>query len=114
MADHVSKPRAATRIAVTVMNPGTGPIPCPFFAKCEGIMVLDTDTGVRGFHRNPPRTPQSMCDLILATGAGGLVCGFIGDSENRRLRAAGVDVRLSSGRRSIEGLVACFCDLPEA
>jgi len=114
MADQVSTPRSATRIAVMVLDPGTGPIPCPFFAKCDGIMVRDTDTGVRRFHRNSLRTPQSMCDLILTTGASGLVCGFIGASEIRRLRAAGIDVRLSAGRRSIEELVTCFCDLPEA
>jgi len=52
--------------------------------------------------------------LILATGVDGLVCGFIGEPEIRRLRAAGIDVRLGSGRCSVEELVASFCTLPKA
>ncbi len=114
MADRVSTPRVASRIAVTVMEPGSGPVPCPFFGRCDGIMVHDADTGARELHRNPPRTPQSLCDLLLATGVDGLICGFISEAEISRLRAAGIDVRLGSGRYSVEELVACFCDLPEA
>lgn len=114
MIDQVPALHAATHIAVTVMDPGSGPVPCAFFGKCDGIVVLDTATGAREFHRNPPRTPQSLCDLILATGVDGLVCGFIGEPEIRRLRAAGIDVRLGSGRCSVDGLVACFRDLPQA
>lgn len=112
MLDEAPRSCAASRVAVTVT--GTGLVPSPFFAKCDGIVVIDADTGARGFHRNPFRTPQSLCDLLLATGVDGLVCGFIGGPEIGRLRAAGVDVRLGSGRCSVEELVACFCDLPEA
>ena len=114
MADRVSTPRVASRIAVTVMESGSGPVPCPFFGRCDGIMVHDADTGARELHRNPPRTPQSLCDLLLATGVDGLICGFISEAEITRLRAAGIDVRLGSGRCSVEELVACFCDLPAA
>jgi len=114
MADQVSTPPAASRIAVTVMDPGSGPAPCPFFGKCDGIVVHDADTGAWEFHRNPPRTPQSLCDLVLATCVNGLVCGFIAEPEIRRLRAVGIDVRLGSGRCSVDELVACFRDLPEA
>lgn len=114
MADPVSTPRTALRIAVTVMHPGSGPTPCPFFGKCDGIVVLDTVTGMQEFHRNPPRTPQSLCTLILASDVDGIVCGFIAEPEVRRLRAAGIDVRLGSGTCSVDELVACFCDLPEA
>lgn len=114
MADQVSTPRAASRIAVTVMDLGSEPVPCPFFGKCDGIVVHDVDTGAREFHRNPPRAPQSLCDLLLTAGVDGIICGFIGEPEIRRLRAAGIDVRLGSGRYSVEELMACFCDLPEA
>lgn len=103
----------ASRIAVSVMNFGAGPGPCPFFGKCDGIVVLDTATGAQEFHPNPLRTPKSLCDLILATGVDGLVCGFIAEPELSRLRSAGIDVRLCSGRFSIDELVGCFCDLPE-
>jgi predicted Fe-Mo cluster-binding NifX family protein len=116
MADQISTPRVASRIAVTVMElrSGSGPVPCPFFGKCDGIVVHVADTDAREFHRNPPRTPQSLCDLLLATGVDGLICGTISDLEIRRLRAAGIDVRLGSGRYSVDELVACFCDLPAA
>lgn len=114
MIDQAPTHSATSRIAVTVMDSGSEPVPCPFFGKCDGVVVLDAGTGVREFHRNPPRTPQSLCDLLLATGVDGLICGFISDPEIWRLSAAGIDVRLGSGRYSVEELVACFCDLPEA
>lgn len=114
MAQRQAISRPASRIAVTVMGLEAGPAPCPFFGKCDGIVVIDTVTGVRTFHRNPPRTPESLCDLILATGVDGLVCGFIAESEVRRLRGAGVDVRFGSGRCSVDELAARFSDFPEA
>ena len=79
------------RIAVTVMNFGPGPTPCPFFGKCDGIVVMDSVTGAREFHDNPARTSRSLCGVILGSGADGLVCGFIAEPEILRLRAAGVD-----------------------
>lgn len=114
MAQQMPIPHPASRIAVTVMDFGSGPTPCPFFGKCDGILVLDSDTGAREFHENPPRTPKTLCDVILASGADGLVCGFIAEPEIIRLRAAGIDVRLGSGKCSVEELAACFCDLPQA
>jgi predicted Fe-Mo cluster-binding NifX family protein len=44
----------------------------------------------------------------------GLVCGFIAERELLRLRAAGIDVRLGAGGRSVEELKECFCHLPHA
>jgi predicted Fe-Mo cluster-binding NifX family protein len=109
-----STSRAASRIAVTVMDFGSGPQPCPFFGKCDGIVVLDAASGAWAFLRNPPRTPESLCDLILASGVDGLVCGFISEPAISRLHAAGIDVRWGSGSRSVDELVASFRDLPEA
>jgi predicted Fe-Mo cluster-binding NifX family protein len=114
MAQQMPILRPPSRIAVTVMDFGSGPAPCPFFGKCDGIVVLDAVTGIRQFHGNPPRTPKSLCDLILASGVDGLVCGFIAEPEIVRLRTAGIDVRLGSGACSIEELAQCFCDLPPA
>lgn len=102
------------RIAVTVMDFGPGPTPCPFFGKCDGIVVMDSVTGAREFHDNPARTSRCLCGVILGSGADGLVCGFIAEPEILRLRAAGVDIRLGCGRYSVEELAACFCDLPKA
>jgi predicted Fe-Mo cluster-binding NifX family protein len=106
--------RPGLRIAVTVMDFGSGPTPCPFFGKCDGIAVVDMETGVRLLQMNPPRTPETLCGLILASDVNGLVCGYIAEAEAERLRTAGIDVRLGSCQCSIDELVACFCDLPEA
>lgn len=116
MTDPVVRSRGdgASRIAVTVMDLGAGPVPCPFFGKCDGIVVIDTATGAHEFHRNPPRTPDSLCDLILASGVNGLVCGFIAEPVISRLRAAGIDIRWGSGSLAVDELVARFHDLPEA
>lgn len=114
MTHHMLMCRPGSRVAVTVMDLGSGPAPCPFFGKCDGIIVVDIETGARWLRKNSPRTPQSLCDLILASDVNGLVCGFIAEAEANRLRTAGIDVRLGPCRYSIEGLVACFCDLPQA
>ena len=106
--------RSASRIAVTVMGLGSGLAPCLFFGKCDGIMVVDVRTGLHEFRGNPTRTPKSLCDLILASGVGGLICCFIPEPEIVRLRTAGVDVRAGSCRCTVDGLVACFSDLPQA
>jgi predicted Fe-Mo cluster-binding NifX family protein len=105
---------SATRTAVTVMDPAEGACLCPFFGKCHGIVVLDSRAGTRAFHSNPARTPETLCDLIIAIDADRLVCGYIGDSERDRLRAAGVDVRLGSCTCAPEELAASFFDLTAA
>ena len=87
---------------------------CPFFAKCDGLLVVDLDANVQTFHVNAARTQQSICDLILKSGVSRLVCGFIAESERKKLLAAGIDVRVASCQRSIEDLVAGFEKLPRA
>lgn len=114
MVAHLPSRPPVARVAVTVIDTASGPTPCPFFGKCDGILVVDAGTGVREFRRNPPRTPKSLCDLILASEVNGLICGFIGRPEAQKLRSAGIDVRLGCGRCSVDALVTCFCDLPEA
>lgn len=109
-----ASPCAAPRIAVTVMDSGSGPALCPFFGKCDGILLLDADTATKEFLRNPPRTPESLCDLILAAKPDRLVCGFIAEPEKRRLQAAGIDVRLGACTCSTDQLAAGFRDLPQA
>lgn len=115
MNEPIAKSRedGASLIAVTVMDFGAGPAPCPFFGKCDGILVIDSVTGTRELHRNPPRTPTSLCDLVLACNVHGLVCGFITEPELDRLRAAGIDVRNGSCNCRAEELAANFHDLPQ-
>jgi len=87
---------------------------CPFFCKCDGLLVIDPDSGSREFHANPPGTAEGMCDLILKTGAHRLVLGFIGGPAAQKLRAAGIDIRLGSCAGAVEELALGFDDLPAA
>jgi predicted Fe-Mo cluster-binding NifX family protein len=109
----VSHP-SASRIAIAVMKSETSHALCPFFGKCDGIWIVDADSGATEFHANPQRTPAALCDLILSARPARLICGFIGDAEKRRLRAAGIDVRLGSCVSTVEDLVASFQDLAAA
>jgi predicted Fe-Mo cluster-binding NifX family protein len=87
---------------------------CPFFGKCDGLLVIDPDSGSREFHANSQRTVEAVCDLVLKTGAHRLVLGFIGGSAAQKLRAAGVDIRLGSCACPVETLATDFDDLPAA
>jgi len=86
----------------------------PFFAKSDGLLLVDPVARRRRYRTNPDRTQQSTCDLILASGATRLICGFVGGPERDRLRAAGIDVRVASCARAVNDLVASFETLPSA
>jgi predicted Fe-Mo cluster-binding NifX family protein len=86
----------------------------PFFAKCEGILVIDPRATKHGFLANTERTKQSICDLILKSGVTRLVCGFISEPERDKLSAAGIDVRLGSCVCPVHDLAASFEMLPMA
>lgn len=105
--------RVGVRTAVVVMNNGQGPILCPLFAKCDGVLLVEPD-GSTSFHPNTERTARSLSELIRATGADRLVCSFIGKAERETLRGAGIDIRVGSCACAIDELVALFSTLPEA
>jgi hypothetical protein len=85
---------------------------CPFFGKCDGLLIIDPDRGGREFHPNTQQTADTMCDVILKAGVLQLVLGFIPRPAAKRLRAAGVDIRLGSCTCAVEELAACFNALP--
>ena len=87
---------------------------CPFFAKCDGVLVIDPHSGDQEFHARTQPRAEAMCDLILKTGAHRLVLGFVPGPAARQLRAGGVDIRLGSCARAVEELAASFDDLPAA
>jgi hypothetical protein len=87
---------------------------CPFFTKCDGILVVDPDSGRHEFFGKTQRTAEAMCQLILDTGVRRLVLGFVPGSAARRLIAAGVDIRLGSSACTVEDLAAGFDRLPAA
>lgn len=86
----------------------------PFFAKCDGLLMVDGQAHIRAFRANPKRTSRSTCDLIIESGATRLVCGFIAIHERDRLSAHGVDVRLGSCICPVTVLSDVFDTLPAA
>jgi hypothetical protein len=107
-------PRSAGRVAVLVMVASGAPTFCPFFGKCDGFLVIDRANNIREFYPNEDRTADSLCDLIVQSGAGRLVCGFIPELAKRRLRAAGIDIRLGACTLYVDELAQCACALPRA
>ena len=100
--------------AMLVINSRSGPVLCPFFSKCDGVLLIDQAGKPTGFHHCDRSDAKSLCDLILALNPDALVCGFIAEAEKLRLELAGIDVRLGSCSCSIDELFAGFRDLPRA
>lgn len=87
----------------------------PFFAKCDGVLLIDPDDAQKCEYRaNSERTGDATCDLVLATGSTKLICGFIDEADRSRLSALGVDVRLGSCSRPVSLLAHEFDILPKA
>jgi len=104
-----ARPGAAPRVAaVLVTNAGTAHAVCPFFGKCDGVLIVDPIRDTTEFLPNERRTADTLCDLIVKSGVSRLVCGFISDTDKKRLRSAGIDVRLGSCACSVNDLVANF------
>ena len=85
---------------------------CPFFGKCDGLLIINSDNGSHEFHANTDRSAEKMCDVILKTGVHRLVLGFIAGPAARKLRVAGIDIRLGSCACAVEDLAECFDALP--
>ena len=105
---------AAIRTAVLVMHVGSMPMLCPFFGRCDGILLIDAAADSIDFYSSDRAGAKSMCDLLLEVRPAQCICGFIDEPEKEKLRAAGIDVRLGSCNCSINELVASFSGLPKA
>ena len=99
-------------VALLVMSARTETALCPFFGKCDGLLVIDPETGARVFQANTGHTAEAMCDMILKSGVNRLILGFIAGPAARKLHAAGVDIRLGSCACAVDDLAARFDDLP--
>jgi hypothetical protein len=115
VADAASgSPAAAERTAVLVMNSGSTALLCPFFGKCVGVLLIDAADGSREFHPRDRSGSKSMCELLLELKPLHLICGFVSEPEWKKLRVAGIDVRLGSCNCPIDELVRSFSSLPKA
>lgn len=104
---------ATESTALLVMNSGCGLLLCPFFHKCDGVLLRKVD-GSQQFYSRDPSSGQSICDLLLALNPARVICGFIDVPGMQRLRAIGMDVRLGSCSCPIDELVDSFANLPSA
>ena len=102
------------RVGVLVARSQRRMMLSPFFAKCDGLLVVDPDAGTRKFEANTKRTGSSTCELVLSSGVTRLVCGFIAEPDRDRLSTAGIDVRIGSCARTVNALVRGFEALPAA
>lgn len=110
-------PKSADRkhwIAVLVARTRWTTVLSPFFAKSDGLLVVDPCSHARAFRRSPERTSGAICELILASGPDRLVCGFIAGPDRDALCARGMDIRIGSCACSIDALVRDFDRLPSA
>ncbi len=107
--------QTAPMTAMLVLNSRSGrPVLCPFFAKCDGVLLIDKAGKSTEFLEHNRSDAKSLCDLILTLRPRKLICGFIGEAEKGRLRRAGIDVRLGSCSYSIDELIAEVHNLPPA
>ena len=105
-------PDQSRRTALLVMKSDGDTALCPFFGKCDGLLIIDSNKGSREFHANTEHSADAMCDVILKTGVHRLILGFIAGPAARKLRAAGVDIRLGSCTCAVDDLATCFDVLP--
>ena len=96
------------------MNWGPTALLCPFYGKCDGVLLTNAADGSKEFHPRDRSGAKSLCELILELKPRKLICGFIGEPEKEKLRAAGIDVRLGSCNCPVDELVTSFSTLPKA
>lgn len=101
-------------MAIPVMVGPDGPTLSPFFAKSDGILVIEPESGSQRFAPNHERTADSLCALLISENVARLVCGFIAAAHKERLESAGLDIRLASGTLCVPELAQQFAHLPKA
>lgn len=107
-------PDRTRRIGVLVARNQYRTMLSPFFAKCDGLLVVDPDARTRDYRTNAERTGEAICNMILASGITRLICGFVAEPDRKRLSESGIDIRIGSGARSVNALIRMFETLPAA
>src|SRR3546814_7530557 len=78
-----------------------GPILCPFFACCDGVVVFSADGAIETFPAGQAYGARAIYDVIAESGVERLICGFIAEPCRDLLRARGIDIRLGSCREAL-------------
>lgn len=104
----------AVRTGIMVAMRLEGPILCPFFACCDGVVVFSADGAIETFPAGQAYGARAIYDVIAESGVERLICGFIAEPCRDLLRARGIDIRLGSCREAIATLAARFDTLPTA
>ncbi len=100
---------------ITVMKDGSNYVLCPFFGKCDGVLVMESARTAVAFIPNTNHNPELLSNLIIESKIKRLICGFVPRAEcQQRLHEAGIDVRFGSGAYAVNELVVAFANLPGA
>ena len=106
--------RSSDLTAITVMKAGADYRLCPFFGKCDGLLIVESASAPVAFIPNTVREASALSRLIIESKIKRLICGFVPQAEcQQALLQAGIDVRLASGGYAIPDLVFDFANLPE-
>ena len=102
-----------TWVAVLVARTRRRTMLSPFFAKCDGILLVDPVTRCRDYMPNADRTSEATCAMIAISSATRLVCGFIADADRDR-SAMRSRWRIGSCSCPVDDLVCGFEALPHS
>jgi len=105
--------RQAT-IGVLVSIIGKKVVLSPFFAKAEGLMIIDCESHTSSFETNPEKTSDATRSLILRSGTRRLICGFITTRDRNWLNVKGIDTRLGTCSSPVGSLIEDYDNLPAA
>ena len=99
-------------IAIVVSRVGERKILSPFFAKSDGVLVIDRQNGRHVYHENGEHSGNRICEIVARTGSTRVVLGFVGHADTIALRENGVELRLGCCTCDLSELAASFDNLP--
>src|SRR3546814_11014075 len=84
----------AVRTGIMVAMRLEGPILCPFFACCDGVVVFSADGAIETFPAGQAYGARAIYDVIDECGVERLICGFIAVPCRYLLRSPRLDISL--------------------
>src|SRR3546814_10743243 len=86
----------AVRTGIMVAMRLEGPILCPFFACCDGVVVFSADGAIETFPEGQAYGALAIYDVIAESGVERLICSLIAESSRDLLSDRGIDTRVAS------------------